>query len=374
MTDKNYSFYEYCNLIVNEYNNNITRNQYNNQLVDISSKYNINITDVIISYNGKNNCGIHTKNVDFFVTQSFYEFLNSLNYNVNIPNSVGIIKQIMFNLFTGGFKTDIYINLYNKFLYKIKDIKESTDGYIIINSKQPMKLGKFISTIIKLLELNIDNVDISHGIEQFIDEYKSWYDKSNKLQFVVLKGDDILKGYNYNHQYQNYSSLNKSCMNNRPQLLKLYTDNEDKVLMLTLQRDNKIYGRCLIWNLDKPKIIYMDRVYGVDNYIDNIFLEFAKKNKWSFRFTESLKKFIIYTYNHKKQSYIYEYSSFINYKVKLKTSNIKKFPYMDSFKINNVINNYFYMNNNYFFMMYNTLRSLDGEIKKSLNLFGIKLF
>jgi hypothetical protein len=148
------------------------------------------------------------------------------------------------------------------------------------NGKQIIKFGKFISSIIKIVNLQYDNVQISSSIEKIVDEYKSWYKTNNKLEFVILRGEEILKGYNYEYQYSNSNSpLHRSCMNNKFNLLDLYTNNEDKVLLLTLQNSNKIYGRCLIWKLDKPKIIYMDRVYGVDNYVNCIFEDFARINK-----------------------------------------------------------------------------------------------
>ena len=133
-------------------------------------------------------------------------------------------------------------------------------------------------------------------------------------------------------------------MNNKSDLLKLYTQNKNKVKLLTLNRNDKIIGRSLIWDLDKPKYIFMDRVYAVDNYLYKIFEDFAISNNWIYRENYARNVFKVNCYFKSKNSHIEKLSNKIRLTVKLNTDNIKLYPYMDSFVYRSHLTNKFYIN------------------------------
>lgn len=312
----------------------------------------------------------YTKTVDgeFFITTNLNNFIDTLSSSIKIQN-------LIIKLFKGELDIEEYNKLYKEFLFKFKHIEETDDGYIIINNgKQKIKMGKFLSKIIQILDKSFTNDDISHNVEQIVDQYKSWYKTANEFKFVVLRGTEILKGYSYEYQYNKGggSPLVNSCMNGKQYLLKLYTQNEDKLLLLTLQKGTEIYGRCLIWRLDDPEIIYMDRVYGSENYINNIFEKLARNNRWNHRENSAYDKFEIFEYDQKYRGHYSKYSHKLNYKVKLDVSGIKNFPYMDSFCVMNRFNNTFYLNEDNKISI-NRLKSTHGGYQRKINFLGIEL-
>jgi hypothetical protein len=225
--------------------------------------------------------------------------------------------------------------LFDKLLLPLESLTESDDGHIISNyGKQSIKLGKLLSKTCKLLDIKITN-EINTKIEVLVDSYKAWYKSLKKLKFVILEENNLLKGYSReNFVSKNSSMLNGSCMNDKLELLNLYTENPDKILMLSLQDESdNIYGRSLIWNVDNPKTIFLDRVYGIDNFISNIFIDFAVRNKMIYREQNAKMNYGIYYFDKKLNDYNYTCSRDFKMKVKLKNNIQSNYPYLDSFYI-----------------------------------------
>jgi len=138
-------------------------------------------------------------------------------------------------------------------------------------------------------------------LEQFVNLYKAYIDKHNKLikkEFRIVYGDDIIKWYCGDNYRKGNGQLNKSCMafNNWdfgaedyyeptiPQRLKFYADKnfKDKIRMLILvDHEDKLLGRCILWKLDDPKgRIYADRIYTIYDYDYNTFEDYIDKKGW----------------------------------------------------------------------------------------------
>lgn len=384
---KTETFYDYCKSIVDKHNT-----EFVNPFIDVGLSNNV---DIHKSYqylaNNYSNSSVSgntygqskkknkkkPKLVDgtFVITSNFYDFVQRLNPTDKKDGPIDMVKSLIRWVFTTNLELEKYNLLYTELFSKIKYIKEEELGYISVHGNQKIKFGKFISTIIKTLSLPLDNDTLSSCIEKIVDEYKSWYESKNEIKFVVLRGEEILNGYNWDYQVKSYhSSLNNSCMNNKEYLLDLYANNESKILLLTLQKGKKIIGRSLLWKLDKPDIIYMDRIYTSDNYLQHIFIDFASKNKWSYRDFDNYKDFTIHHYSRKLDKYIITYREDVDYKVKLDVKGIRKFPYMDSFKIMNRLNGTFYTHSkNKLFLKYQIMESTYGDYSKRLKIFGIKL-
>jgi len=173
--------------------------------------------------------------------------------------------------------------------------------------RQTMKIGKFI----KHLNPNTNDTSLEHKV----DLYKSAYDSIilKNSEFIVVQKQDVLKWYNESTYQYGAGSLNKSCMRNKPDKLYLYKNNPNKVsLLILINKEKKLIGRALIWNVDDPNIIYMDRPYTVYSSDEKKFINLANENGWSY-----------YNINKTKPMKI-----FLNYNPGEPEDN----PYMDTFR------------------------------------------
>lgn len=124
-------------------------------------------------------------------------------------------------------------------------------------------------------------------IESFVNEYKSII--VNNKTFEMVYGNDIVYWYNEDHYNKKGGSLNSSCMRYEEcdAYLSFYSNNKNKVSLLILKDikdDSLIRGRALIWKLNEPKDrIFMDRIYTVYDSDINLFINYAKENKWLYK-------------------------------------------------------------------------------------------
>jgi hypothetical protein len=141
------------------------------------------------------------------------------------------------------------------------------------NLRQEMKVGKFI----QLINPHTNQKSLEKKINLFKAAYNGIILK--KSIFKIVKGMELYKWYNEELYQEGTGSLNKSCMRNQPDRLTFYIKNPDKVSMLILINDEgKLEGRALIWKVDDPKIIYMDRIYTVYQEDETRFEEYANEN------------------------------------------------------------------------------------------------
>ncbi len=294
------------------------------------------------------------------------------NFLISQKDQNSYVIEIVINLFLQNFSMKVLSKGgYNKVFNKIYSVSESDDGYIIINENQKLKLGRFIYKILNSLKIDIQKNDRIY-IERFVDIYKSWYKSTNSFQFNILKGEQILNGYDGSYYARrNCSMLGNSCMNNKFNFLDIYVKNEDKVKLLVLSDfKNKIHGRALLWDLDNKPYQFMDRVYGLDNYVVNVFTNYAIENNFAYRDQENNYDYRIYLPNEEKK---YLYSSDVLFKTKINTNGIKQMPYMDSLYIwdkwNKSLSNKSGKNG-----IFKRFKSTRGKISGTeLKLFGIKI-
>lgn len=329
---------------------------YYERLLIERSTYNING-----GYYGRyftNHYNRHIHNIN--VSQNFIVFL--LNIIDNYPDNI-MIRNLYYYMINDGYNLSIgEIENINNIFYNVKKINESKDGYILINNNQKIKLGKILN---KLFHICYNDVSYYKRqflqIEKIINEYKSWFVDKNKFNFKLLNGIDILEGYKYKNQIRNRSTLGNSCMNNKINLLDIYTENNDKVSLLVLYGfNNMILGRALIWKLKNRDELFMDRIYYADEYIRNLFINYAKNNKMIYRSGDAYDVFTIFL--PEKDKYISKESNKVKLKVKLKTRGIKKYPYMDSLYLKR--RRSFSTNIKYYFLsFYMELKSTRGNKK-----------
>lgn len=295
---------------------------------------------------------------------------NLLNF-VNKSSSNYSSACFTFKYYISGELDSHSIDIIDRALPKINTISESDDGYIIINGNQKVKLGKFIVKISDELKINTNDKKEATFIENYVDQYKSWYKTISSLKFKMLKGEQILKGYDYSSQANNHGMLRGSCMNDKFHLLDLYVDNEEKVELLVLvDEEDKIYGRAFIWNIDNQPFIFMDRVYGVDNYVTHIFNDYARSVKMAYREQNQTTNFEMYLPN--GESTTSERSPLM---VRLYSKHLKFMPYMDSLYIWNEWNSTFSTSKNVQKnMKYHILKDTRGNISKpGIKILGLKI-
>ncbi len=164
-------------------------------------------------------------------------------------------------------------------------------------------------------------------IESFVNEYKSII-KAKKLNrnFKIVEGDDIKRWYLHDSYAEGGGNLKDSCMRHRfcQIFLDLYTHNPDKVRLLILLDEDKqkILGRALLWNLDRPSgKVFMDRVYFSNDFILNMFINYAIKHNWLYKL-ESMDNILNVVSNNKviKATMV----------VKVRKEDIEFFPFVDN--------------------------------------------
>ena len=156
----------------------------------------------------------------------------------------------------------------------------------------------------------------NEDLENFVNAYKSTYDKMNKgsEKFELVKGEDIRYWYLEDRYEEVKGQLGNSCMRYQrcQKYLDIYVENPEVCSLLILKGDtpDKIIGRALIWTIhDGPGVAgrqFMDRVYMINDSDKLLFEAYAKEHN-IFR----------------SQTY--------TYKIKVKEGRYDYYPYMDTF-------------------------------------------
>lgn len=156
----------------------------------------------------------------------------------------------------------------------------------------------------------------NEDLENFVNAYKSTYDKMNKVseKFELVKGEDIRYWYLEDRYEEVRGQLGNSCMRYQKcqRYLDIYVQNPEVCSLLILKGDtpDKIVGRALIWTIhDGPGVAgrkFMDRIYTINDSDRLLFEAYAKEHD------------IL-----RSQSY--------TYKIKVKEGRYDYYPYMDTF-------------------------------------------
>jgi hypothetical protein len=103
-------------------------------------------------------------------------------------------------------------------------------------------------------------------------------DGNKSLRHEIVSGKSIIKGYTRsNYCDVRGGTLHNSCMTDKHDYLKIYTDNPDKIsLAIFYDNDDKVCGRTLIWKADDGNTYY-DRIYYTVDWQHN-FMEKTLKD------------------------------------------------------------------------------------------------
>ena len=173
-----------------------------------------------------------------------------------------------------------------------------------------ISIGRFVSRVYQKAKIVPD----AAKVEKFVNSYKTRIKMINDVEslFEFVRGEDIKKWYLEDNYQYNRGQLSNSCMRYQKcqDYFDIYTKNPEvcQLLILKGEDENKIIGRALVWKLKNGQT-YMDRQYCNNDSDMNLYVEFAKKKGWSY----------------------YSGLSKETLEVQLKSQEIKKFPYMDTF-------------------------------------------
>lgn len=246
-------------------------NRFSNKLhnlngeISIKNGWYINNTSLIEPFddNGK------LDRLPIFYSRGFKELIeNNINLNFLLDYERIFYSDISFIDFTLKNNT---ISCLSKRAY---DKLENKDDVWTTTMRQNMNIGRFIKKIVPF--------DVDRLIEDYVNEYKFCYNLSKEdLGFKIYKGINMAKWYLSFNYSTGGGTLHSSCMKHMKsqRRLPIYIDNPDKVKMLVVVNpENKLLGRALLWKLDDPYgQVYMDRIYTAEDYIDKLFINYAKK-------------------------------------------------------------------------------------------------
>ena len=248
------------------------------------------------------------------------------------PNEEGVIEseytsQISSNVyckvvFPGG------ISVMNKNRLRFADLSKLP----FTKNRQPGRIGASVQALLRSTDVTYSNAEI----EQFVNKYKSEFDKFNDAfrNFELVSGDDIHHWYQYDNYLHgtNKGQLSNSCMARAPKRwLEIYTENPDVCQLLILkdeEQQDKIKGRALVWKLSFPAdTTYVDRIYTHDDSDLELYKQYIAQQGWHLK-----KK---YTSSTEDSTMIAPDGSEVRPKyleVKLQAKEYNGYPYLDTLK------------------------------------------
>jgi hypothetical protein len=231
------------------------------------------------------------------------DFLNRIDYLGTVNGKVGEIataiyflikdnkeiddKDLKQNFFDITDKEDAITFIQNN---KLKDWDKEEDPNLpyTIKGRTEIRIGRIIKYLIDLHnQINNDKLQIlDKDIEQFVNSYKA-SNISEDIVFRLVSGDDIKKYYRYENYSSSTGQLGNSCMASSPSnFFNLYSENPNVQMLIYVDRDDKIHGRALVWNVDKSPCnskVFMDRIYCVKDSDMIKFKKYADDNNWFYK-------------------------------------------------------------------------------------------
>lgn len=148
--------------------------------------------------------------------------------------------------------------------------------------REKMKISRLVTALMNREGVNFSPKDIS----DFVDRYKA---SQKDYEFSEVEGRNITNWYSEDNYKigSDKSSLANSCMRGDEcrDFFTVYEENPDvRLLILVDNESDKLMGRAIVWyniNLGNKVVTYMDRVYVYNDYVEQIFKDYAiSKGYW----------------------------------------------------------------------------------------------
>lgn len=250
----------------------------------------------------------------------------------------------------GNFKTGYfdYVPAYkNKWISDFGHLPDLFDSQfkskehpVWTKSRSETTMGKFIRKIFgKKYPENIKRADADAAVKQndydsFTMMFTATVEANSKI-LKLVKGEDIRHWYNRNNYFKDDNTLGGSCMKDpsKQNFFDIYCENTDNVQQLVLFPEDvrdKIIGRAIVWKLDGPDGRYfMDRIYTAQASDEYLFIEYAKRQGWLYKSSQS------FGWDYNIVDPKSDDSKKIPMHVKLKPSHYDRYPYMDTLQYYN---------------------------------------
>jgi hypothetical protein len=173
------------------------------------------------------------------------------------------------------------------------------DSGIWKTSRNPIRIGRLVRPLLRSANITVTDKEV----EEFTNQWKATYDFAADVlkQFDVVKGSTIAYWYDYGKYVDGGGTLNNSCMAEvDSDYFEIYTSNK-QVSLVILYDDNgqvqdgkytstKIKGRAILWEaeIDGQKEMFMDRIYTTFDSDTDLFKQFAQKNGWFYKDSQSM--------------------------------------------------------------------------------------
>ena len=173
------------------------------------------------------------------------------------------------------------------------------DSQIWKTSRNPIRIGRLVRPLLRATGVTVTDREV----EEFTNMWKATYDFAADVlkQFDVVKGSTIAYWYDYGKYVDGGGTLNNSCMAEvDSDYFEIYTSNK-QVSLVILYDDNgqvqdgkytstQIKGRAILWDaeINGQKEMFMDRIYTTFDSDTDLFKQYAQKNGWFYKDSQSM--------------------------------------------------------------------------------------
>jgi len=159
------------------------------------------------------------------------------------------------------------------FLPAGKEHKENDNGEWAREGRQNGRPGKVIR---KLFAEKLARLIPDKEFEIFANQYKAEYNGED-YEFMLLDNKKIPSVYCMDRL--NQGTLGNSCMNGDASYLGIYKCCPKLKILILKDKAGLLCARALVWYLEDDFIL-MDRIYTSKEFMYDMFLDYARKNKW----------------------------------------------------------------------------------------------
>lgn len=148
-------------------------------------------------------------------------------------------------------------------------------------AREGRQTGKPAKVIRKIFRERALRFIAAKEFESFGNAYKAKF-LDNGFEFVIRPHKEIPDVYDMSRS-EGEGSLNNSCMNGDTHYMDIYKNCESLRILTLVNSKGYLCGRALVWNVNHRThgdIVFMDRIYVNEEYMYELFLNYAREQKW----------------------------------------------------------------------------------------------
>ena len=289
-----------------------------------------------------------------------------------LAETVSNVSGKIYVMFQEYKETDPRIGVINK---EALEPSDAEDVKIWTTSRNNIKIGRLVRALLTVAKLPFVDKDI----EDFTNQYKATYDFAADVlkQFDIVKGKTIAYWYSEDNYVDGGGSLNNSCMadvdedyfdiyTQNPQVSLVILYGDDGVIEDSKYKSDLIKGRAILWEceIDGVKSTFMDRIYTANDSDTDLFKQFAEKNGWWYKNSQSMEPNEYFTDGSSKKT--------ARIVVRLDNVEFEYYPYCDTmcylFEDRDIASNKFYFYDNEDEEADRLLRDTSGDSERAYDM------